>query len=244
MKKRTAWGALGAIGVVALVAACAGETEDDEVSGDDEALKAAALQCTGTGGATFDVAPGKGSASTATMKSGATQLAFACKPPTKAAAKAAGAGVTLVATCASSGKQFAGEYTATVTKQGGKYEANVQTAANAQVPANMQFDLDFSCSAGAADAGPAAKDAGPAAKDAAKPAPAVASYAEVAPLIESTCSPCHNDAFGSVDQLKKRRNQMIDALSSQRMPRNNPGWVKTADGQKVFDYLQNSPDLK
>jgi hypothetical protein len=74
-------------------------------------------------------------------------------------------------------------------------------------------------------------------------APVPSAYDGVAPLIEAACSDCHGASFGTLDAVRTRRSAMISAISSGRMPKNNPGWKDTPAGKAVLDFLRTSPEL-
>lgn len=86
------------------------------------------------------------------------------------------------------------------------------------------------------DAGPPAVDAGP--------GDDVPTYTEVAPLINQTCGGCHHGKFDSLDKVKASAPRMLQMISAGRMPKNNPTWKNTAQGQEVLDFLANSPELE
>lgn len=208
--------ALFAAIAVAALAACAGETDDEDFDADDAELKALELNCK-SGGVKFDVKASKG-----TLDTGAFTTSFTCSVPKADAGKAAALSCTEKAQ-----KVHAGKWEATFTKSGATYKATLKRG-NAG-------DLAMTCTA------PSPADAG--AADAAPPSPAVASYAEMAPVLEATCGPCHGATFGTIDQLRKRKTQMLDALLHQRMPRNNPAWSLGDDGKKLIAFLQSSKEL-
>ena len=64
-------------------------------------------------------------------------------------------------------------------------------------------------------------------------------YEQVAPMIQRACSGCHADAFGSREKVDAMRDAMLGRISSGSMPRNNPNWRNTPDGQAVLAYLRD-----
>ncbi|MFO0741270.1 MAG: hypothetical protein U0270_35570 [Labilithrix sp.] len=91
------------------------------------------------------------------------------------------------------------------------------------------------------DAGPAI-DSGPVVTDAS--VPSVPTYANVAPIINSVCGHCHASKFSTLEKVKANKSRMFSLINSGRMPKNNPGWRNTADGQDVLDFLAESPELQ
>lgn len=91
------------------------------------------------------------------------------------------------------------------------------------------------------DAGPAT-DSGSVVTDAS--VPSVPTYAEVAPIINSVCGHCHASKFSTLEKVKTNKSRMFSLINSGRMPKNNPGWRNTADGQDVLDFLAESPELQ
>ena len=73
--------------------------------------------------------------------------------------------------------------------------------------------------------------------------PPIPTYAEVAPIINAACGRCHIGVFNSLAKIKQRQASMISVISSGSMPRGNGAWKNSADGQKVLDFLRNSPEL-
>jgi hypothetical protein len=71
----------------------------------------------------------------------------------------------------------------------------------------------------------------------------VAPYSEIRPIIAHTCGGCHGSAFDGIDAVRQRRDTMLRVITSGRMPRGNPEWRDSADGRKVIDFLEQSPEL-
>jgi hypothetical protein len=107
-------------------------------------------------------------------------------------------------------KVHAGKWTAAVTKNGATYQATLDRG-------NLG-PLTLDCTAPTPPAGP--------------------TYADVAPIIASTCGGCHQSQFGTLAALQQRHTQMLGAITGGAMPKNNPAWHLSADGQKVIAFLQ------
>lgn len=75
-------------------------------------------------------------------------------------------------------------------------------------------------------------------------APALPTYNEVSPLIAAHCGSCHHSSFSTLAKVKAHQADMIDVLESHAMPKNDPFWSDTADGQTLLSYLQSSPELQ
>lgn len=98
------------------------------------------------------------------------------------------------------------------------------------------------------DASATVLDGGPAETDGSVPAvdagPAVPTYAEVGPVIQTVCGRCHTANFSTLAKVKASRTRMLGVINSGRMPKGNPGWRNTEDGQRVIDFLTHSPELQ
>ncbi len=66
----------------------------------------------------------------------------------------------------------------------------------------------------------------------------------MAPLIEGKCGGCHEGVFDSIPKIVAKRDLMIGLLSTGEMPRRDPDWRFTEDGQVVLDFLKRSPELR
>lgn len=93
------------------------------------------------------------------------------------------------------------------------------------------------------DAGPAV-DASATSDAADASAPAVPTYAEVAPLIAAHCGTCHHSALATLAKVNAHKDDMIQVLEQHVMPRNDPFWSDTPDGQALLTFLRESPELK
>jgi hypothetical protein len=100
----------------------------------------------------------------------------------------------------------------------------------------------------ASDGGAAATDAsatdGSADASAVDAGPAVPTYDQIAPLVANNCAGCHHSALSTVAKLKTNRSTVIQVVSQGRMPKDNPTWNTTSDGQEFLNYMQNSPDMQ
>lgn len=76
-----------------------------------------------------------------------------------------------------------------------------------------------------------------------RPDAPIPTYAEVAPIIQQTCSSCHHDEFGSLERVKAMREQMHKMIGGGYMPTYNFEWYESPKGQKVLDFLRHSPEL-
>ncbi|HVH47527.1 MAG TPA: hypothetical protein VM925_34565 [Labilithrix sp.] len=227
---RSSFAIVLAVGFAALAACSTSSDSDDEnVETEDAELKALELKCR-SGSARFDVRPGAGGASEGLLDTGAVRSSFVCGAPRKADAGADAGSVAsgVVAVCYERPQQVhAGRWEASITKSGVVYRATIKRGYGA--------DLSLACTAPAGDAGGAVVEGGGGA--------AVPTYAEIAPILDATCGGCHVGVFNALDKLKKRRRQMIDAVSAGRMPRGRPTWRDSADGQKLLAFLRGSTEL-
>lgn len=100
-------------------------------------------------------------------------------------------------------------------------------------------------------------DGGSAATDAAAPsgdasidpaadasAPTVPSYDDVAPIVQASCAGCHDDQFATLDAIKENGPSMLILINKGRMPKGDPTFKTSPDGQKLVTYLTSSPDLQ
>lgn len=241
--------------VAAAAVACVAPDGSDEEEGpavgaDDQDLIALELACRGGGGTLrFDVSPGFGGTTLeGSFQEGVVKTAFVCRSAgvpdagagdasssakKDASASDAGAGAgELVATCTERPQSVhPGRYTVDVTKSAAGYTATLRRGTDAGA------DTTLACTT------PPRPDAGaPAADGGAAPAP---TYADVKPIIDRVCGRCHTGVFNSIPNIKMRRVQMLGAISSGSMPRGaGSTWRGTPDGQKVLDFLRNSPEIQ
>lgn len=73
--------------------------------------------------------------------------------------------------------------------------------------------------------------------------PAMPTYAEEAPVIAQNCGGCHGTKFNTLAKVVQNKAKMVQELQQQKMPKDNPTWSTTADGQALLDFLENSPEL-
>jgi hypothetical protein len=69
-------------------------------------------------------------------------------------------------------------------------------------------------------------------------------FREIGPILAHTCGSCHDDAFAQLADIKKDREDMIDAIEGRRMPADDDRWLDTANGLAVLKYLKTSPELR
>jgi hypothetical protein len=218
------------------LAACAGEdpegAADEPAEGQESDLTVLELSCKSkTTTATFDVSPGFGGAVIeGELKAGAVRSLFVCNKPAGDAG-ASDAGASSVVNCTERPQNVhPGKWAVAVTKSGATYEATLDRGADAGAPEKFKCTPPGRPDAGAGEGGDGA-------------APPVPKYTEVGPIINATCGGCHTGVFNSLAKVKQRKVQMISVISAGMMPRGNGGWRNTADGQKVLDFLRNSPEL-
>jgi hypothetical protein len=233
------------LGAAAMACAVPGDERDDaEVDRADQDLTVLELACRGTG-VTFDVAPGfGGSVLEGMFREGASaKTAFVCSGPGTSGAGDAGApdgaardggGATsaaksLVTTCTERPQTVhAGRYAVDVFRSGTTYTASLRRGGDAGAATSLTCTTPARPDAGRVDA-----------------APAVATFAEVKPIFDRNCARCHVGVFNSIPNVRMRRMQMLTAIEGGRMPRGaGATWRGTPDGQKVLDFLRNSPELE
>jgi hypothetical protein len=66
-------------------------------------------------------------------------------------------------------------------------------------------------------------------------------YSDIAPLIAKACGGCHDGVYSTLDKVRTQRSAMISAISGGTMPKDQPSWAQTSDGQAVLQFLQDSP---
>jgi hypothetical protein len=96
----------------------------------------------------------------------------------------------------------------------------------------------------ASDGGVGPTDASSADGSAVDAGPAVPTYDAIAPLVTANCSSCHHSSFSTVAKLKANQTKIVQYVNQAKMPKDNPTWGTTADGQEFLDYMQNSPDMQ
>lgn len=74
--------------------------------------------------------------------------------------------------------------------------------------------------------------------------PPVTTYDDVAPLIAAHCGTCHRTSFSTLAKVKSHKDSMIEVLEGHVMPRNDPFWSDTPDGQMLLGYLHDSTELQ
>ncbi len=74
------------------------------------------------------------------------------------------------------------------------------------------------------------------------------SYADVAPIVESNCTPCHNSGYASggvsletAEEIILQRDQVEAAVSSGYMPYGQPEWKDSPDGVLFLAWLKAQP---
>lgn len=208
----------------AAVAACADSTNDNASveQSTDQNLTFLELKCL-SGSTTFDIEPAFGGAALEGKLaiSSSENTLFVCRPP----ASDAGAS-DLVVSCDERPQNIhPGQWKVDVTKTGADYKATIKKGDDAGV------DVTMSC-------------ATPSRPDAGEGGAAVPTYADVKSLIDGKCGGCHNGAFDTLAKVKSSRSLMVEMISSGSMPRFQPNWKDSASGQKVLDFLRNSPELQ
>jgi len=118
------------------------------------------------------------------------------------------------------------------------------TDASSQGSSNLTEtpDAAVATDGGGADATPG--DAADAAVDA---GPAVPTYDDVAPIIAASCTSCHEHAagdFATKDAVAQNGASMLAVIKRGKMPKGNPTFATTPDGQELVKYLTFSPDIQ
>ena len=149
-----------------------------------------------------------------TLVSGDTTARFECRQSTREAATP-----DVLLRCA----ETAGEREVTIAKQGDSVEARLGAGTDAP--------LVLRCSAPAPERAPAAASA------------AVPTYDEMSPIIAANCGRCHRATFATLERVRARRPEMLLKLSRGEMPRDEPTWFRSPDGQRLLAFLRESPEL-
>jgi hypothetical protein len=235
------------LGAAAVACAVPGVDRDEtEIDQADQDLTVLVLACRGTG-VTFDVAPGVGgSVLEGTFREGASaKTAFVCSGPGTSgqadagapdgAARDGGGGTpssaakSLVTTCRERPQTVhAGRYAVDVFRSGTTYTASLRRGGDAGAATSLTCTTPSRPDGGRVDA-----------------APAVTTFAEAKPILDRACGRCHTGIFNSIPNVRMRRMQMLTSIEGGRMPRGaGATWRGTPDGQKVIDFLRNSPELE
>jgi hypothetical protein len=210
---------LGVLAVtVSAIAACAASTADGSAAEASSELITLRLTC-GSDGATFDLAPVTGGGRLeGKLSSGSDTSTFTCRAPDN---EALAEGV--VTTCTEREPSHDGRYAVTVRKTADAYEATLSKGGDAGPDVTMTCSIAEVPDSGANYAGP--------------------DFDVVEPILTNTCSGCHMNNFDTLSKVKRLRTRMLAKITAGEMPRGNPDWKDSPDGQTVLDFLQNSPTL-
>ncbi len=212
------------IASVASVACTQNESSEELEETNTQHLTALELTCESADHATkLDISPGLGGSViegklTIAQGSAASETSlFVCREPD------ADGGSSLIVSCNERPTPSHPErWSIEVTKQGSTYTAALRKGTDA----GAEQVLSCATPNRPADAGPTAP-----------------TYADVKPIIDSTCGGCHRSTFSSVDRIRQKKAAMISLISSGAMPRGNPRWRDTDAGKMVLDFLRTSPEL-
>jgi hypothetical protein len=211
--------------LVALAAACAGTPGGGEdpagQSGADEALSVAAdVTCASADGTMTFLLPATSAGHVnGQLKTSEGISLFSCRNPA-AGAVATGA----VANCTEREQSLHdGSDKVVVTKSADAFEAVLTT------PGDAGASVALTCTT---------RDG--AAMAAAAPAP---KFSDVETIIQNTCTRCHSNEFSTLSKVREKRMRMLSKVSSGEMPRGNPTFKDTPDGQTLLSYLTTSADL-
>jgi hypothetical protein len=73
--------------------------------------------------------------------------------------------------------------------------------------------------------------------------PRLIPYEEAKPIIASTCTSCHENTFSTLAKIKTQRPKMLSKLSSGAMPRGQPTFKDSPDGQKLIAFLVDGSEF-
>lgn len=241
-----AFATLAAAGLAACFAEPAVDVVEEDPATTEDALTGLNLTCQGPA-MRFNVSPGiNGGPDQGSLREWMDQSTFDCRPVTSPASDAgadtrpsgrdasasprdAGAPAAVVVHCLERPTAFrAQRYTIDLTRSPSGVFAGVLRRGEDAGP-----DVTLTCTGGVVDAGSRPDGAGP-----------VPTYAEVKPIIDRTCGRCHTGVYDSIPEIKSRRTQILNAITSGRMPRGASSWRTSPDGRKVLDFLQNGEELR